>query len=100
MVYYIKKASVYNKEGTCMKKKKWLIIALSTLVIIPVSFAITDKIRYNNGERAIFVSDLGSGGEVDIYKGFGYKILYFYPQTSTEDELERIYSEWRWFWED
>lgn len=86
-----------------MKKKKWLFIALLTLVIlllIPVSFAITDKIRYDNGERAIFVFDLGSGGEVCIYKGFGYEILYFYPQTSNEDELEGISSQWRWFWED
>lgn len=86
-----------------MKKKKWLFIALLTLVIlllIPVSFAITGKIRYDNGERAIFVSDLGSGGEVWIYKGFGYQILYFYPETSNEDELEGISSQWRWFWED
>lgn len=86
-----------------MKKKKWLFIALLTLVIlllISVGFAITDKIRYDNGERAIFARNLGSGCDIVIYQGFGYSILYFYPETSSKEESTGIASRWKWFWED
>lgn len=52
-----------------MKKKKLFIafVIIIILLLIPVSFTITDKIRYDNGKEAIFVWDIGGGGEVIIY---------------------------------
>lgn len=84
-----------------MKKKKLFIafVSIIILLLIPVSFTITDKIRYDNGKEAIFVWDIGGGGEVIIYKGIFYSILYFYPETTIDDNQE-ISSEWVWFWED
>ena len=81
-----------------MKKKKAVTILIILIILIPVSFAVTDRIRYENGKSAIFVRKF-DGGEFTEYKGFGYSIEYYYPQTTLEDESIAISSVWVWFWE-
>lgn len=82
-----------------MKRKKVIvIIILLIIILIPVSLAITDRIRYENGQSALFAR-VSDGGEIISYIGFGYRINHYFPLTTVEDESTENSSEWLWFWE-
>lgn len=81
------------------KKARIALLIVFLLLLIPVSFTMTDKILYENGKRAIFVWNTGGGGEVIEYQGFCYRINYYYPLTSIEDDTQGVSSDWKWFWE-
>lgn len=82
-----------------MKRKKVIaIIILLIIILIPVSFAITDRIRYENGESTLFTR-VSEGGEIISFIGFGYSINYYVPLTTVEDESTENFSKWLWFWE-
>ncbi len=82
-----------------MKRKKVIVIIIIIIfILIPVSFAITDRIRYENGESTWFTR-VSEGGEIVEYIGFGYRISYYFPLTTVEDESTENSSEWLWFWE-
>lgn len=82
-----------------MKRKKVIVlIILLIIILIPVSFAITDRIRYENGQSALFTR-VYEGGEIISYIGFGYSINHYVPLTTVEDETTENFSEWLWFWE-
>ncbi|SHJ81695.1 hypothetical protein SAMN02745136_00967 [Anaerocolumna jejuensis DSM 15929] len=83
-----------------MKKKKLFIVLmiLGILLLIPVSFTIIDKIRYDNGKSAIFVKESGGCEEI-IYAGVFYSIHYSVPQIGPEDDSGGDNSSWVWFWE-
>ncbi len=80
------------------RKKVIAIIIILIFILIPVSFAITDRIRYENGESTLFTR-VSEGGESVEYIGFGYRIYYSFPLTTVEDESTENFSEWLWFWE-
>ncbi len=83
-----------------MKRKKVIaIIIILIFILIPVGFAITDRIRYENGESTLFTR-VSEGGEIVEYIGFGYRINYYFPLTTVEDKSTGNFSEWVWFWED
>lgn len=82
-----------------MKRKKVIaIIILLIIILIPVSFAITDRIRYENEKSTLFTR-VSEGGEIIEYIGFGYSINYYFPLTTVEDESTENFSKWLWFWE-
>lgn len=85
-----------------MKKiKVFLVILISVFIIlmlIPVSFAVVDRVRFNNGEAPIFAKDRGAGCEQIIIEGIGYSIITDCPETTIEDTT--VYApSWKWFWE-
>ncbi|SHO42928.1 hypothetical protein [Anaerocolumna xylanovorans] len=85
-----------------MKKKKvflsLFVLVLLIALLIPVSFAAIDKIRYDNNQSPIFAKDNGAGCDAIILEGFGYNIVYSCPETTADDTTD-YGSSWRWFWE-
>jgi hypothetical protein len=83
-----------------MKKKKRIIVIVILVIalLIPVSFSITDRIRFNNGQYPIFAQYRGAGDDCFIYEGIGYHIIYPCPLTDVSDQTEYS-ADWRWFWD-